>query len=218
MLGLFINTLPLRIASVSARRGGACGDTHELLAQLLRHEHASLALAQRCSGVATPTPLFSALAELPAHASARTGSGDQGMTAAAASQLLSGEERTNYPLTLSVDDSGEGFLLTAQVGCDRIDAQRVCGYMQAALASWCEALEHAPDSACGAGGAAGGGARQLLVAVERRRRSVLRRERCIHELFEAQVERTPDAVAVVYGTIRLSYAQLNAQANRWRTT
>jgi arthrofactin-type cyclic lipopeptide synthetase C len=39
-------------------------------------------------------------------------------------------------------------------------------------------------------------------------------ERCIHELFEDQVRRTPDAVAVVFGDEQLSYAELNARANR----
>ena len=39
-------------------------------------------------------------------------------------------------------------------------------------------------------------------------------ERCIHELFEEQVQRTPDAVAVVYEEQSLTYAELNARANR----
>ncbi|MEO2255346.1 amino acid adenylation domain-containing protein [Paenibacillus amylolyticus] len=40
------------------------------------------------------------------------------------------------------------------------------------------------------------------------------REKTIHELLEAQVERTPDAVAVVYGDQQLTYAELNARANQ----
>ncbi|NND90000.1 MAG: amino acid adenylation domain-containing protein, partial [Granulosicoccus sp.] len=39
-------------------------------------------------------------------------------------------------------------------------------------------------------------------------------ERCIHTLFEAQVERTPEAIAVCAGDQRMTYAQLNVQANR----
>ncbi|WP_038214517.1 AMP-binding protein, partial [Xenorhabdus bovienii] len=37
---------------------------------------------------------------------------------------------------------------------------------------------------------------------------------CIHELFERQVEKTPDAVAVRFGEQSLSYAELNRRANR----
>ncbi len=37
---------------------------------------------------------------------------------------------------------------------------------------------------------------------------------CVHELFEAQVERTPDAVAIVEGTRRLTYDDLNRRANQ----
>ena len=37
---------------------------------------------------------------------------------------------------------------------------------------------------------------------------------CIHQLFEAQVERTPNAVAVVFENEQLTYQQLNSRANR----
>jgi amino acid adenylation domain-containing protein len=37
---------------------------------------------------------------------------------------------------------------------------------------------------------------------------------CIHELFEAQAERAPDAVAVTYGERSLTYGELNARSNR----
>lgn len=37
---------------------------------------------------------------------------------------------------------------------------------------------------------------------------------CIHELFEAQVRQTPDAVAVVFAQQQLTYQQLNCRANQ----
>ncbi|HSE97218.1 MAG TPA: amino acid adenylation domain-containing protein, partial [Blastocatellia bacterium] len=40
------------------------------------------------------------------------------------------------------------------------------------------------------------------------------RESCIHDLFEAQVERTPENVAVIFEESRLTYRELNSRANR----
>ena len=40
------------------------------------------------------------------------------------------------------------------------------------------------------------------------------RDRCVHELFEEQVERTPDAVAVVFEDEQLTYRELNRRANQ----
>lgn len=41
---------------------------------------------------------------------------------------------------------------------------------------------------------------------------------CMHQLFEAQVERTPDAVAVVFGTDQLTYGELNQRSNQLART
>ena len=110
---------------------------------------------------------------------------------------LRGEERTNYPLTLSVDDLGEGFGLTAQER-RRSGPKRVCEFMRTALESLVEALETAPDRAV----------RTLEVLPAAERQQVLYEwnateaeypaDKCVHELFEEQVERTPEAVAVVF--------------------
>ncbi|MBD0340874.1 MAG: amino acid adenylation domain-containing protein, partial [Microcoleus sp. Co-bin12] len=39
-------------------------------------------------------------------------------------------------------------------------------------------------------------------------------DRCIHQLFEAQAQRTPDAVAVVFEDQKLTYRELNERANQ----
>lgn len=39
-------------------------------------------------------------------------------------------------------------------------------------------------------------------------------EKCLHQLFEAQVERTPNAIALVFEDQQLTYRQLNARTNQ----
>ena len=39
-------------------------------------------------------------------------------------------------------------------------------------------------------------------------------DKCVHQLFEAQVERKPDTVAVVFEDRQLTYRELNAKANQ----
>lgn len=41
-----------------------------------------------------------------------------------------------------------------------------------------------------------------------------RRDYCAHQLFEAQVERTPNAVAIIYQQHCLTYQEINSRANR----
>ncbi|MCG1043622.1 non-ribosomal peptide synthetase, partial [Mycetohabitans sp. B8] len=137
-MGLFINTLPLRVA-LDGSVASAARATHARLAALLEHEHASLALAQRCSAVPAGAPLFSALLNYRHNAMS---SGERGRLPGV--EQLSAEERTSYPLTLSVEDFGQALGLTAQV-VESLDPDRVCGYMQQALHSLADALEAAPE-------------------------------------------------------------------------
>ena len=60
-LGMVINTLPVRILVGTETVRVSVLKTHAILTQLIHHEHAPLALAQRCSGVAVPAPLFTAI-------------------------------------------------------------------------------------------------------------------------------------------------------------
>src|SRR6266542_2521362 len=60
-VGLFLNTLPLKLSLDTTGTVIAARRTHSKLAELISHEHATLILAQRCSGVAADTPLFSAI-------------------------------------------------------------------------------------------------------------------------------------------------------------
>ncbi|MDE9590755.1 AMP-binding protein, partial [Xenorhabdus bovienii] len=39
-------------------------------------------------------------------------------------------------------------------------------------------------------------------------------DKLIHQLFEQQVEQTPDAIALIFGDSQLSYAELNHHANQ----
>ncbi|OLD55650.1 MAG: hypothetical protein AUI64_03230 [Acidobacteria bacterium 13_1_40CM_2_64_6] len=56
--------------------------------------------------------------------------------------------------------------------------------------------------------------RQQLIAWSSTRATDDRRDRCVHQLFEAQAERTPDATALVQDGDALTYAALNRRANQ----
>jgi amino acid adenylation domain-containing protein len=56
--------------------------------------------------------------------------------------------------------------------------------------------------------------RALVLEAWNRTEAEVPADRCIHALFEAQAARTPEAVAATGGAAALTYAELNARANR----
>ncbi|NHB63598.1 non-ribosomal peptide synthetase, partial [Photorhabdus sp. RW14-46] len=207
-LGLFINTLPLRLDIDNTSVQESVQQAHTQLAGLLTHEHASLALAQQCSGIDNGSPLFSALLNYRHNdVSAISGELISGV------EFVGSQERTNYPFVLSVEDFGDSLGLTAQV-IQPFSPERLCDYMQQALESLADALEHTPDRPV-----------QSLDILPEAERTLLLRDwnatetpypdtLCLHQLFEQQAEKTPAATALVHENQTLSYAELNARANR----
>nr|WP_236840868.1 non-ribosomal peptide synthetase [Bradyrhizobium sp. CCGE-LA001] len=208
-MGLFINTLPLRLDLDDTAVEDSVRDAHGRLTELMAHEHASLALAQRCSGVAAPAPLFSAILNyrhnaIPADLA--TGREHSGI------EWLGGAERTNYPLMLAVEDYGQALGLTAQI-VRPFSADHICALMQQALDRLVEMLEHGPRAPVRQLDILPREERQLLLEAWNLTQANFPRESFVAQ-FEAQVRKSPEAIALVFGEVELSYAALSVRANR----
>ncbi|HLD68435.1 MAG TPA: amino acid adenylation domain-containing protein, partial [Pseudomonas sp.] len=138
-LGVFINTLPVRVHLDQQGAQALVAETHRDLSELLAHEQAPLALAQRCSGVSASLPLFTTLLNY-----RHQTEGAQAVPQWPGAKILTSEERTNYPLTLSVNDYGTALGLTVQ-SVPAVSPARICALMQRALEQLTQALVHTPD-------------------------------------------------------------------------
>ncbi|MCZ2718832.1 non-ribosomal peptide synthetase [Erwinia amylovora] len=206
-MGLFINTLPLRLDIDQRGVRQAVEETHHALSDLLMHEHASLALAQRCSGIAAPAPLFSALLNY-RHSDARNvQQTPEGM------QILDAEERTNYPFVLSVEDFGDALGLTAQTTA-MATPEQVCGWMSQALTSLADTLETAPDTAVKSLDILSAAERHFLLEELNHTTVTWPTSQPVQVLFEQQAAQNPAALALTFEGQTLSYGELNSRANR----
>ncbi len=118
-----------------------------------------------------------------------------------------------FDLTLSLKNTGSGLIGTWEYNTDLFDAStiaRLAGHFQTLL----EGIVANPQQRVS----------QLPLLTEAERYQLLVEwnnttkeypiDKCIHQLFEEQVTRSPDAVAVVFEGEQLTYQQLNARANR----
>ncbi|MEQ1974761.1 non-ribosomal peptide synthase/polyketide synthase [Xenorhabdus sp. SGI240] len=215
ILGMFINTLPLRISLSGHTVQDIVQETYHNLTTLLEHEQAPLVLAQRCSGVEQPMPLFSSLLNYRHSASNGTEIGETGAldTPWAGIRILTAEERTNYPISLSVDDLGDDFLLTTLTVTD-IAPERINAYLATAISGLIDALVHHPQQAIRAIPVLPAAERQQLLVDFNATQADFPQDALIHQLFEAQVAQHPASIAVVYEDQTLSYGELNRRANQ----
>jgi amino acid adenylation domain-containing protein len=122
-------------------------------------------------------------------------------------------ETTKFDLTLSMENTASGLIGVWEYNSDLFDAatiERMTRHFQALL----EGIVANPIQSVS----------ELPLLTERERHQLLfewnnttkeyPQDKCIHQLFEEQVERTPEAVAVVFEGEQLTYQELNARANQ----
>jgi amino acid adenylation domain-containing protein len=211
VVGMFINTLPLRLKLTELGVGVFVRATQHELIELMAREQTPLALAQRMSGVAGSVPLFSALINY-RHSDTRSEKANRAQGKAHGVRIVGAQERTNYPFALAVDDLNDTFLLTVQVD-SRVAVGWVSTYVRTALAELANALENTPERPV----------LELPILPAAERTALLRHfntavksfpDSLIHELFEDEAIRNPNALAVVSGEQTLNYGELNRRANQ----
>jgi amino acid adenylation domain-containing protein len=214
MLGNFINTLPLRVQLAGRSVRQLVDEVAAGVRGLIAREQSSLSLVQRCSGLDADTPLFSAAINFRHFESSDDDAGAPSLEAQGIGWLGT-MDRTNYPMGMSLDDTGDELSLTVQVE-DAVEPEMLLAYVESALEGIVDVL--AADD--------GHGTRALdidvLPAAERARlltvaegaRPPYPHDAGLADLFEEQAARRPDAIAVRHGGQRLTYAELNARANR----
>ncbi|MFL5355871.1 amino acid adenylation domain-containing protein [Archangium sp.] len=209
MMGLFINSLPVRVRLPPGEElvPWLRGIQTQLL-ELRQQEHSSLLLVQGWSELPRGLPLFESLLvfeNYPVDDSVRERAGGQDIRDV---QML---ERKTFPLNLVVLPGPE-LLLKLTVDSSRLDAElarRLLAHTRAAL----EGLM-GPAKRLGEVSLFSESERQQLLVSWNDTKAELPREACAHRLFEAQAARTPQAPAVAFGGETLTYAALDQRANR----
>ncbi len=210
MVGLLINTLPVRVRlSPEMLLLPWLKELRAAQVLLRAYEHSPLVKVQEWSDVPRGTPLFDSILVFENYQFNTLLRAQGGDWQNRSFRILT---QTNYPLTLTAY-AGSELLLGIDYDRRYFDDSAITR-MLAHLATLLEGVAANPDQRLST--------LPLLTEAERHELLVewsetdanYPRDKCIHELFEAQVERTPEAVAVEFGGQRLTYGELNRRANQ----
>ncbi|WP_433206343.1 amino acid adenylation domain-containing protein [Dactylosporangium sp. CS-047395] len=198
MIGLFINTVPVRVLP---RPGDTWGEFLGRLqaeqAVLLDHQHLGLAAIQRQAGLG---PLFDTLLVFESYPLDEEGV--RGLEHAAGVRLaaVTGRDATHYPFTVTVVP-GSRFVLGAEFRPDLISrsaATRMLDRLAALMGTPADAVLASLSTVDGT-------VRGTVVAVP---------EGTLLDEFAVTVARMPDAVAVRCGSVSLTFAALAERVDR----
>ncbi|MBH8567023.1 amino acid adenylation domain-containing protein [Nostoc sp. CENA67] len=123
------------------------------------------------------------------------------------------QEEGQFDLTLEVVEASQSLFAAFKYNTDLFDPstiERMAGHFQTML----EGILAQPEQPISQLPLLSQAEQQQLLVESNQTQTDYPQDRCIHQLFEEQVERTPDAVAVVFDSQQLTYRQLNERANQ----
>lgn len=210
MVGLFINTLPVRIPvagemsvldwlkSIQERQFGT-----------RNYEHTPLVDVRRWAGVPYDQHFFESILVFENYPKMQDGGLNPGDLKIDNIKYL---EQSNYPLAILVipDDELQLMVIFDKSRFDSETAQRILEHFEHVLSSFVEDLNRPLRNVPLLRDAE---VRQLVTEWNQTQAD-FPRESMIHELIEAQAEKTPENIAVVYKDDAITYRELNQRANQ----
>ncbi len=212
VVGHCVNLLPLRLrVDAAAPLGTLLGSTQSAMLDAFEHQQYTFGtLLKKLVLPREPSrlPLVSVMFNLD-QALDTTQAGFPGLELA-----FSGNARTheNFELFVNAVQEDGGLRLECQYNSDLFDGATVQRWM-AGYEALLRGASSAPDQALGDLPFVSAADRALMAGWNTTA-TPFSRLTLVHDLFEAQVGRTPDAVAVVTGSVSLSYAALDARSNQ----
>ncbi len=131
----------------------------------------------------------------------------------AAAWMTPPTQHARYDLQLTVVEAGSTFQLQCDYSTDLFDAPTMRRFVRN-FKVLLEGIVASPDALVSALPVLSAAERTQIVDEWNQTRTDYPRDRCVHQLFEEQAKRTPEAVAVVFEDRSLTYAQLNRRANQ----
>ncbi|WP_323145084.1 non-ribosomal peptide synthetase [Massilia phyllosphaerae] len=211
LVGLFVNTLVLRSqVDLDAGFDVLLGQSREALLEAYAHQDLpfeKLVDALKPERRLAHAPLFQVMFSMQNNEAAELRLPGLQVAGMAGTHVVA-----KFDLELSAGENADGLTLVWNYAASLFD-QPTIARMADSFATLLGAIVAAPSRAVGALEIVGESDARQLAAWNATARPYPDRD-CIHQLFEAQAARTPDATALVCGDTRLSYRELNTAANR----
>jgi amino acid adenylation domain-containing protein len=210
MIGPLINTLPVRMRVDEDRPISEwLHEAQEQGAAMRQYEFSPLVEVQRWSDVTGGESLFENILVYENYPVERPAEEEVGTITL--SELRSAEQ-TNYPLTLMAVPGTE-LVLRIIYEQGRFEHELITNVLKH-LARGLEEIAANPEQRISEFSLLDKSERHQILDTLNDTRRAYPQDKCLHELFEEQVERTPEAIAIQFEEETLTYNELNARANQ----